>query len=411
MKIKFYDELETIILREKDQNDRSIRYNTINDCVITGYDSFYPNAIIKSDDYDFLILPIKEDFMSLKSGTVYEKDMSFDYQNNNTKFNKIDTPAFFFICNTTNYYHFIYDSIPYLFTYFELKKKIPDLKLLMNYSDVSKTTFFPFVLETLEVLGIKLEDITIHNELNKYHTIYIGSSLTHDKKPNTPPRKEIYDLFQRMADSVNLDHNTPKKIYVSRRTWIHNDLSNIGTDYTTRRKLMNEDKLVEYLESIGYKEVFCEKMSMKEKIHLFRNAEYIAGPIGGGMCNILFSKPSAKVFSIISPTFLEVNERFLFSMNNCDLENINDSDFYKSEGDIKNGVRVKIKNQNTIGEVKEYLGNNLYKVVMRKLGTTGSESTDELEEVKLHESEIDPIDAGLNSPWIVDLDKIKQTII
>ena len=179
----------------------------------TGHDYFYPNAIIKSDDYNFLILPIKETFMSLKSGTIYEKDMNFNYQKNNIKTTKIETPIFFFICNTTNYYHFLYDAIPYLFTYFELKKSVPDLKLLMNYPDASKTTFFPFVLETLEILGITSNDIIIHKEVNKYNKIYVGSSLTHDKIPNLPPRQEVYDLFQQMANSVNLNSDTPKKIY------------------------------------------------------------------------------------------------------------------------------------------------------------------------------------------------------
>ena len=34
MRVKFYDELETITIREKDSNGRDIRYNIINNCVI-----------------------------------------------------------------------------------------------------------------------------------------------------------------------------------------------------------------------------------------------------------------------------------------------------------------------------------------------------------------------------------------
>ena len=44
----------------------------------------------------------------------------------------------------------------------------------------------------------------------------------------------------------------PKLVYISRRTWINKDKSNIGTDYTNRRKMMNEDLLVEELTKLGF---------------------------------------------------------------------------------------------------------------------------------------------------------------
>ena len=34
--------------------------------------------------------------------------------------------------------------------------------------------------------------------------------------------------------------NYPKRIYIS-RTWVNNDIINIGTNYTTRQKIINED--------------------------------------------------------------------------------------------------------------------------------------------------------------------------
>ena len=159
---------------------------------------------------------------------------------------------------------------------------------------------------------------------------------------------------------------------------------------------MNEDELVEYLNSIGYKEVFCENMSMKEKIYLFKNADSIIGPIGGGMCNLLFARPTTEVISLMSPTFMEVNERFLFTMNNCNPNNLDISDFYENRK-LKTGMRVKINN-NKIGEIEEYVGNSQYKVSLRKIGTTGCESTNEAETEIFIENELEKIGLieGLN---------------
>ena len=134
-------------------------------------------------------------------------------------------------------------------------------------------------------------------------------------------KNKIYDFYQSISRKVlNIYKNpTPKKIYISRRTHLHNDFSNIGTNYTQRRKLVNEDQLVDKLINDGYVEVFTEKLSTIEKIAYFANASHIVGCIGGGIANVLFSKPTTKLTAIISPTFLEINKRFKYSLDCVDV--------------------------------------------------------------------------------------------
>lgn len=90
-------------------------------------------------------------------------------------------------------------------------------------------------------------------------------------------------------------------------------MDNIGTNYTTRRKLLNEDILVDYLESKGFVEVFTETMSTIEKLILFNNCDIVVGCIGGGLCNVLFVNENTKLICLVSPSFLDVNDRFRFS--------------------------------------------------------------------------------------------------
>ena len=136
-----------------------------------------------------------------------------------------------------------------------------------------------------------------------YNRVCVSSSLTHNGLSNCPPHKGVFEVLNQMKS----DYVGPEKIYISRRTWLNGDTSNIGTNYTERRKCVNEDEVAQMFIDQGFKEIFCENLTMEEKIGMFRSAKYVAGPIGGGMCNVIFSPPETKVLSINSPTFFDVN--------------------------------------------------------------------------------------------------------
>ena len=284
VKIKELNEIKNkSLFLEKDVNGREIYMYTLHNCNFTGENLFYPNVLLFCDNE--IYSPMKEKIMSLDN---IKTKSNFDYISPNI--NKIEkNPVFFFVYNTDNYFHFIYDTLPYLISYTHLKKNITHLKLLMNYPNNQKSEMYDFVIQFLELLNIKQDDILIVNENTQYDNVYISTSYTHDFDSNLPPRKEIYDLYHSMVrkiDTINIE--TPKKIYVSRRTWINNNDSNIGTNYTLKRKMMNEDELVCYLEKKGFKEVFTENLSTIEKIKYFSNAECVIGAIGGGVSNVLF---------------------------------------------------------------------------------------------------------------------------
>ena len=77
------------------------------------------------------------------------------------------------------------------------------------------------------------------------------------------------------------------------------------------------------------------------------------------MCNVIFSNPETKVISINSPLFFDVNTRFKYSMCHTQLHHFNDTEF--------------------IEKVEE------------SVDSEGSIS----------------ISGGLNSPWKVNLNKLK----
>ena len=247
---------------EKDSTERNIGYSIFKNVSLTGRNIFYPNILLYSE-YN-LISPYDEKIMSLNKDSFYD-DNKYYLQINDNKDNKdkiiIEEPIFFFIYNFDNYYHFLYDTLPYLFTYLELKKTITELKLLVNYPNKDKKDFYKFNKEFLEKI-IDLNDLIIHKENNIYRKVYVSSSLTHGGYSNNLPRKEIYKIYDLIKNNINYENINEKylnlkKIYISRRTWINNDKSNIGTDYTSRRKMINEDILVNDLIKYNFIEIFA----------------------------------------------------------------------------------------------------------------------------------------------------------
>ena len=334
---------------------------------VTGRNIFYPNCLILTDKET--VSPYDEEVMSLKKTDFYTKD-EMDVFRRPEKTRTVEDPMFFFAYNFDNYYHFLYDTIPYLVHYFELKKQIPNLKLLCNWPNPTRTEFYRFNKETFDLFGLS-ESIHIVKPDEVYSRLFVAKSLT---RGNKPPDPRIYSLYKNLA---------PKKIYISRRTHLHGDFTNIGTDYTQRRRMVNEDQLVDYLTSKGFTEVFCENMSMHEKIELFSQATHVVGCIGGGLANLLFSRPDTKVWCIVSPYFMDINNRFKYSMDHTDITYLYDTRLVHPEGVLPLFVRVKVPD-GRVGEITQY-EDGVYTVQM----SNNDVSRDQL----------DPIDNGLNSPF------------
>lgn len=415
----FKEDSNYIIFIKKDINDRNIGFAEFNVVKITGRNLFYPNVLLNnsSDNNKYLINPYDEKIMSLNKSSFYDNNI-FDISKNvtNESFkttNIIDFPVFFFIYNFDNYYHFLYDTLPYLYTYFHLKQIYPELKLLVNYPNFNKKDFYKFNIDILSKLIDIKNDLIVHNSTNVYKTLFVSSSLTHGGLSNVAPRKEIFQLYEIMANSIliNPKYYSYEYIYISRRTWIHNDTSNIGTNYTTRRKMINEDNLVEELTKLGIKEIFAENLTIDEKIQLFSRAKLIIGSIGGGMANLLFSNSETKSIVIVTPDFLNINYRFKYSMEHTDITYFNEVKTYSEPNTIPLFCRAKIIKEgdynNKIGEIFEYNKETMeYKINISNNDVAGFNNDIVFVCESFTKKHLELLDNGLNSPYIVDIPQL-----
>lgn len=360
---------------------------------LTGITLTYPNVVFATGGQ--YILPIVETTMSLGIGSVYETtDAVLPALPSATAV--YEDPVFFFVYNTDNYFHYLYDALPILSEFFDLQKHYPTLKLLMNPAHN-----YPYIQDCLDLLGLT-ECIVQADSNTMYKTVYVASSPTHDGCPNDPPRNDIWDVYARMKQAAfAMPIATPPKFYVSRRSWIHGDTSNLGTNYTTRRKLVVEDELVKLLAANGYAEVFCENLTMAEKIQYFANATHVVGAIGGGMCNLVFSPPTCRVLSLNSPEFATINRRFLYTMAHTQLRQFTDT--YPVSGLYR---RVCVHAQ--IGEVIEHIGTSLL-IRTNPSGVT-FQNDDKFQTIVAEESEVVYLDKGLNSPWSFQVETLAKYI-
>lgn len=403
---KLENNSESHILFSKDKYNREIFFYKIIDGRIVGNSLFYPNCLIYS--HEKLFNPLEEKIMSLNG---VNNQFDFNVGTFEKVVNYFETPVFFFIYNTDNYYHFIYDTLPYLITFFHLKSKIYSIKLLMNYPNSQSTEFYKFVKEFLKLLNIGDEDIIIVDPNTIYKNLYVSSSYTHGIDSNLPPRTEIYDLYNKIVTNIKSKGSKkpfPKKIYVSRRTHLNSDKSNIGTDYTSKRKMVNEDELVNYLSQKGFSEVFTENYSTEDKILMFANAEHVVGAVGGGLCNVLFSQPECKLTAIISPTFLDVNYRFKYSLDGIDVTYFQDT-IHDPDQEWKKYMRVQIRPNDIVGEIVD-ISEKTLTISYTDEFVAGWNNTLIYKTIVCNKTDCEKLDNGLNSPFKMNMETLKQLI-
>ena len=329
---------------------------------------------------------------------------------------------FFFLFNFDNYYHFLYDTLPYLHFY----------KILCSYSlspvfllVSSNIHWRPFHKEMFSLLGIPETAFCVARDGVKYEHLYVPTSLTHghlltgEWASNLPPEPDAYNIWiDAMKRALALPRMTaPLKIYISRRSHIHGDMSNIGTNYTTRRRCVNEDEVVETVRQFGYTEVFCETQSMTEKIQMFGDVTHVIGFIGGGMANLLFSPEHVRVGCITTPDFLRINSRFRFSMEHTQIHYLPITTLASYTGSLPPYVRVRIVDMssvwaNKIGEVDSFVDSSGAEVYCVRIasGPVAGFALESSDSVRIHfrREQLEPLDAGLNSPFSCDIAALRK---
>jgi capsular polysaccharide biosynthesis protein len=111
--------------------------------------------------------------------------------------------------------------------------------------------------------------------------------------------------FARLRENAAVPPAAEELVYVSR----------IGS---TRRRLLNEDEVIRFLETQGAKIADPGTLTPKEQISLFSGARIVIGPHGGGLTNLVFCKSNAAIYELLPSSYANVCYNRLAQANGMD---------------------------------------------------------------------------------------------
>ena len=166
---------------------------------------------------------------------------------------------------------------------------LPRLGMLAKTGDKADLIYiqkkYRFQKESLEMLGIGAQQIintvdvavlTAKKIVVPCHQIMNGREI---------PAWVIQDLRdQFLSTSEKTATPANRRIYISRRS--------------SHRRLENESHIISNLRYYGFSAVALEKLSFREQIRLFREAQVVISPHGSGLANLVFSSPGTIVIEL-----------------------------------------------------------------------------------------------------------------
>ncbi len=186
---------------------------------------------------------------------------------------------FFNASSGDNHSHWLLQTLPQL-RYFELAGVKPQ-KLVVQ------PNIRPYQREMLKALGYGEKSLLVRRPdqpiiFRELYVGYVDGGLVPDAT-----------IFDRLAGLGSRQTTPgPELIYVSRM------------DARSIRRLLNEEQLIARLRQMGFAIVTPGAESMADEIELFRNARVVAGPLGAGLYNTLFTREGATVLALSDPNYV-----------------------------------------------------------------------------------------------------------
>ena len=182
--------------------------------------------------------------------------------------------VFYCTHNQQPWAHVLLYAFPLIYTYYLLKKRIPDLVLILQYRT-------PDVNFLLDILGIKDVIRIGHDEriVNTGVTYFAGQLNCNFTKSIID--NFFYNLIVKttiLANPVDVTHR-PKKLLFLRNT----------RNVVSAGILANRQQIVELASKYGYVDIDQTRLSLNETIHLMNNATHVLCESGGACIHLLWS--------------------------------------------------------------------------------------------------------------------------
>jgi len=194
------------------------------------------------------------------------------YQPNRSK---IDSVVYIHDTYSAGFFHWCCDCLPKLVAGKSLFQEGDTLLMIPNsYKSL------PYVEYTLNTLDINYR-FGNANEIVQARKLYAINPIAHSGNYKSEIMRFIRDKLSRS----DINTVSERKIYVSRK-------------YSHRRKLKNEEILVDYLLAMDFTIIYPEETCFCEQVKLFSNCSLLISLHGGGLTNMIFMREHSSVIEI-----------------------------------------------------------------------------------------------------------------
>jgi capsular polysaccharide biosynthesis protein len=186
----------------------------------------------------------------------------------------------FYNGNLHNYYHWMTEGMLSLDILSQAIGPDPKVRIALPKSGGRAAPFdLRESLRSVGLDGYDIDEVTA-DVINVREAIWVDSALV-----QCIPATYLKDFQRRIA--ARYAHSCGarnKRLLVARKG--------------PTRKIHNLDEVQALLSTYDFETVYLEGMSAAEQILLFQSAEFIVGPHGAGLANLLFCKPGTKVIEL-----------------------------------------------------------------------------------------------------------------
>lgn len=234
-----------------------------------------------------------------------------------------------------NYVHWLFDTFARLLALIEAGE---DIKNFDQFVFLNTTNHFQ--KETLNELGIGPKRIIMagrEGQLFKTDEFVFVS----EPRKNYAANAQVSDLIRSFIGQSSSGCHPKRKIFISRSK-------------ARRRRILNEDDVIDFLGAFGYERIWLEDLTIRETARIMAEAEAVISPHGAGFSNIVFASPGTRVLELIGARFTpeywmianELNLKyFAFEADASDGKNLDPEAAMKlSESERKNmGMRISME--------------------------------------------------------------------
>lgn len=178
------------------------------------------------------------------------------------------------------FHHWFYEVLPKLWWYEALKEHTGSSPKIVSHSPLED-----YHVRSLELMGYSMDEVVQHpyrrSEVSRLYVVPHPIRLKGNQLQALP--FQLKWVGNRIKSSVRKGSSRfGSRVYVSRQD-------------ADRRRVVNEDELMEELSGFGFERFEPGRLSLKDQIRLFSNADIIVGPHGKAYTNLIYAEDSTLI--------------------------------------------------------------------------------------------------------------------